>query len=264
MGYRSKQFGATAFPGKASGFTLIELMISMTISLILVSSTITLFVHQEESSRYIKSFSRIQENGRFALDILARNVRMARYDDKNPAEVIRDDGSTAGSGIFGADTPGGAGLSAIADTITTEYEGGTGIRDCLGRLIAANTVAVNLFAVDTLQQLICTATHFDSAGNPTAPAAATQPVVEGVEDMQILYGEDLSATGIPNRFITATNVTDWDGVVSVRVSLLLNSVVNVTRNAESTCVACTVFNPAASRLTRGEFTTSVGIRNKNI
>ena len=51
-------------------------------------------------------------------------------------------------------------------------------------------------------------------------------LVEGVESMQVLYGEDTDATpdNIPNRYVAATDVIDFANVVAVRVSILLRSV----------------------------------------
>ncbi len=54
-------------------------------------------------------------------------------------------------------------------------------------------------------------------------ADTPEELVEGVEDMQILYGEntDGNVSGTPEVFVTAAGVTDWDDVVAVRIELLL-------------------------------------------
>ena len=51
-------------------------------------------------------------------------------------------------------------------------------------------------------------------------------LVEGVDDLQILYGEDTSnpRNDRPNRYVDANMVANWDDVVSVRVELTLNPV----------------------------------------
>lgn len=48
-------------------------------------------------------------------------------------------------------------------------------------------------------------------------------LVEGVEDMQILYGVDQSGNFAADVFVTATNVADWSTVVAVQLNLLLAS-----------------------------------------
>ena len=48
-----------------------------------------------------------------------------------------------------------------------------------------------------------------------------QQVVEGVQDMQILYGEDTNADGQVEQYSDATSVADWNNVLAVRISLLM-------------------------------------------
>lgn len=57
-----------------------------------------------------------------------------------------------------------------------------------------------------------------------------QELVEGVESMQIFYGEDTDAIldGFPNLYVSADQVGNWDNIVSVRIGLLLRSTNNVT------------------------------------
>jgi len=53
-----------------------------------------------------------------------------------------------------------------------------------------------------------------------------EEVVEGVESMQILYGENLDDDNFrsADTYVTADNVQVWENVVSVRISLLMQSV----------------------------------------
>ena len=54
-------------------------------------------------------------------------------------------------------------------------------------------------------------------------SALGQPaqVVSGVENMQLLYGVDTDGDDIPNQYVSADQVTDWDHVLSIRVALLI-------------------------------------------
>ncbi|WP_339065432.1 PilW family protein [Teredinibacter turnerae] len=58
-------------------------------------------------------------------------------------------------------------------------------------------------------------------GNP-------QELVQGVESMQLLYGENRDDDNFRSAdvYVTANNVQDWNNVISVRVSLLLQSIDN--------------------------------------
>ncbi len=50
-------------------------------------------------------------------------------------------------------------------------------------------------------------------------------LIEGVENLQITYGEDTNGDGTANRYVSATSLTaaGWEDVVSMRVALLLSS-----------------------------------------
>jgi type IV pilus assembly protein PilW len=58
-------------------------------------------------------------------------------------------------------------------------------------------------------------------------------LIQGVEDMQVLYGVDTTLTdGVsnPNRYVTADAIPDTRQVVAIRVSLAVNSIDRVTEN----------------------------------
>lgn len=64
---------------KESGFTLIELMIAMTISLFLMGGIIEVFIGSKNTYRIQNSVSEIQANARFALHTVGKEIRMAGY-----------------------------------------------------------------------------------------------------------------------------------------------------------------------------------------
>jgi type IV pilus assembly protein PilW len=65
----------------------------------------------------------------------------------------------------------------------------------------------------------------DGDGNTTEVIQQDQELIEGVENMQLLYGEDTSGGDkIADTYVTADNVTNWDNVVSVRISLLFRTI----------------------------------------
>ena len=49
-------------------------------------------------------------------------------------------------------------------------------------------------------------------------------LIDGVENMQILYGEDTSGNRVANVYANATAVTNWEDVVSVKLALLFATV----------------------------------------
>lgn len=50
--------------------------------------------------------------------------------------------------------------------------------------------------------------------------AAEQELVDGIENMQVQYGEDLDGDQTPDRFAAANNVGNWRNVTTVRIALL--------------------------------------------
>lgn len=61
------------------GVGLVELMIGMTIGLFLILGVLEVFASTRASYRTQEALSRIQESGRFAVNFLSRDVRMAGY-----------------------------------------------------------------------------------------------------------------------------------------------------------------------------------------
>ena len=61
------------------GFTLIEVMISVVLGLILISGLIAAFMGTNRSSELNTTLTEMQESGRFALDSIIRDVRMAGF-----------------------------------------------------------------------------------------------------------------------------------------------------------------------------------------
>ena len=64
---------------KQSGFGLVELMVAMTIGLILLGGIGYVFLGSRTAFRTTDNLSRIQENARYALDMMSRDIRMAGY-----------------------------------------------------------------------------------------------------------------------------------------------------------------------------------------
>jgi len=103
-------------------------------------------------------------------------------------------------------------------------------------------------------------------------SAAPQELVEGVENMQILYGVDNNDDGRPNQYIVAPTVVNTN-VVSVRISLLMSTPgeipnrPNDTRTykmlSENNAVNVRV-TPVPDRRIRKVFTTIVKLRNKGL
>ncbi len=79
---------------RAGGFTLIELMVAMTVGLIVLGALVTLLVQTNQASRVSTGVARMQENARFALDLIARDIRMTAsqyctaFDNEYPEDAV--------------------------------------------------------------------------------------------------------------------------------------------------------------------------------
>ncbi|MDP2561852.1 PilW family protein [Psychrobium sp. 1_MG-2023] len=140
--------------------------------------------------------------------------------------------------------------SSIAKYQSTFYfVGDTGRDNALGHNVYALYQATNLF---------------DSA----TPTHQVEELIEGVENMQLLYGEVLANGN--TRYLTADNVTDMNQVQSIQLGLLITSQnqVRTTNDSktyelpgESIGISTTVKHDKDKRL-RHVFTTTVKIRNR--
>ena len=102
-----------------------------------------------------------------------------------------------------------------------------------------------------------------------------EELVEGVENMQILYGEDMTPADEniqPEQYVNAHQITDPNNVVSVRISLLLRTPQEMNRpiQAGTYRLLGTTNNSGvdvttmADRRIRKVFTTTIYMRNKSI
>jgi len=257
-----------------NGLSLIELMVAITIGLLLLSGVFTIFMSNKQSYRVQENMGRVQENGRFAIDLMARTLRMTGWQGDNVDEWQEGSLSVANSGVqslTGTNNESTVGILAGSDTITVIYQGNTDgfVKDCLGNDVPVGVNVQNTFRVNTtaggvvgatagtVGQLECVTTN---GGTVT-----TSALIDGVEGFQIQYGIDTDNNQTANSYVSADNVTDTDEVISVRITLLLMS------NADRLAVvpASNTYNlldfsftePGDERLRR-RFSTTINMRNR--
>ncbi len=244
------------------GLSLVELMIALTIGLVLLLVVGTVFTSSRQAFRMQEDNARIQESGRFALEIIGRNIKQSGH-----VEIPFTGTKVAFSGIAinGAD-----GASGAADTITLQYDGAVGDRECTfgtqvtdADVTAGNNIIQAHFNLDTANtQLRCAG---DIAAIPAAPGASPvgSVLVENIEDLQILYGIDTTVDQSANQYVASP--ADWTQVVTARVCVLVRSEkTNVVVSETATyfdCNGAAVAVPADRRLRRA-FTEIFNLRNR--
>ncbi|SEL73984.1 type IV pilus assembly protein PilW [Pseudoxanthomonas sp. GM95] len=77
-----------------SGMSLIELMIALLIGLILMLGVIQVFSASSNAYRLAKGTARLQEGGRFAMDYLSRDLRMAGHMGCSSDQILTRDGTS--------------------------------------------------------------------------------------------------------------------------------------------------------------------------
>jgi type IV pilus assembly protein PilW len=103
--------------------------------------------------------------------------------------------------------------------------------------------------------------------HPSAPTPIDETItlIDGVENFQILFGEDLDNDLSPDRYVPASFATlDMDNVVSIRISILLRTVAEVNRvdDTRTYNLLSTLYTPTQDKRVRKIFTTTVSLRNR--
>ncbi len=194
---------------RTQGVTLVELMISMAISLILMLGVVSMYITSKRGFALQEGMAEQQENGRFAIEILTKDLRMAGFPKASYIDAF-----------IPATTLDGGGTAS--DSITIQYQSAT---DCLGQATPAG-FAVNQYSINASSDLMC-------LGNG---GVADDVVAEGIANMQIQYGVDTDDDGIANIYQIWSNVTTANraNIISVRFGLLARTPDEVASVARTT------------------------------
>ena len=320
---------------KQNGLTLIEILVAMVIGLFLLAGVMQIFLGSQQSYRLQENLSRMQENGRFAMDFLTRDIRMAgssgcvligdienmlnlgsvfdAFDEgisgeegvnNSPDEITIN--SMLPSDIFVDKIPGTPGtpaqvkVSQAADLKVTPNT----ILNKEDIVLVTNCDKGDIFQITNLNPSKVNVVH--NTGQATEPGnrinvfsvaygsdsqiyrpnfvtysiykpperdsvialyrsvngADRQALVENIEDMQILYGEDTSSDNTPNHYVSEDRVTDMNNVISVRISLLaISPENNLVSNITPYTYNGVEITPTDKRL-RQVFSSTIAVRSQ--
>ena len=87
-------------------------------------------------------------------------------------------------------------------------------------------------------------------------------LIEGVEELQLLYGLDTDDDDFPNQFVTIDNVANNFDVVAVRIMLMVRSIEDLVVEDNQTYTFNGNTVTAADFRLRQEFSTTVALRNR--
>ena len=256
------------------GLSIVELLIAVFLGLMMSAGLVQVLMSNKVTSRLQNELARLQENGRFAVDSLARDLRSADYwgctgDKTRVTNHVTDttsdayfDIQNAITGEDGTDETTPDSLTLIGATLINEARlkpdttGNTGT--AVGftangyntnglvdkAIIIANCQQSDIFEVesvvgDTLVHNKALSGVYDDRAFFYSPYKVQYSIsgndlirnlngtdtliASGVKNMQIYYGEDTSADGVANRFVSKTDVTDFNNVVAVKIHLLVST-----------------------------------------
>ncbi len=128
----NRQVGIAKVKKSQKGLSLVELMIALVIGLILLTGILQITITNSDNSRMHEQMSRVQEAGRFAIDILSKDIRMADFwGCASSLTKITNNLNPAGSGYAGLEFDNGVagedGASGGPDSITLSGAFGTGL-----------------------------------------------------------------------------------------------------------------------------------------
>ena len=161
--------------------------------------------------------------------------------------------------------------SATSYSISLQTDSGNGLKQ-------PHSSSSKLFKITERLYYIATTGRNDDSGNPiyalfmSENGEAGIELVSGIEHMQIQYGQRTGSNNSDIRYVTANviNSNEWDDVVSVRVSLLVQSSNNIlddddstdyTVGDESIGLATTIKHNSGKTL-RKVFTRTIQLRNR--
>ena len=269
------------------GFTLIELMVSMVLSLFLIGGVINIYLSSKQTSQAREEISSVSDNARAAIRVLTQTIGHAGY--ATPAHIAFDDyivgtGKVLNAGLCAdgsgnitdetllLDSNDGATdvitVTALADAASA---GGAISRDCSGQVLnvacqypnAANIDGAKIYNSFFIQTPVGETEPSLFCNGSVSPNSVR--IADGVEDMQFRYGVDTTANLIADKYLTATQVDAngwWQNIVSVQLALLVRSSKNVRSTDESHTYQLldkTVIKN--DRRQRAVFTTEISLRN---
>ncbi|CAD6874078.1 PilW family protein [Methylomonas fluvii] len=233
------------------GMTLIEIMIALLIGAFLLTGIIQIFIGSRQSYRMQESMSRLQENGRFALEFLAHDIRMAGFwGCRNPTSPDIDIAGTNNNATNGDNIDDGT------DTLTLK---GAFVQTPTGTCGDAvlSTDAFYTHATSTITYKINNGVlQQDTNG-------LNNPLVEGIENMQILYGADTNSDNSPDYYVAAgTTGLNMAQVVSIRISLLAATIEdNLTSQSTPYTYNGATTTPSDLKIRR-VFSSTIAVRNR--
>ena len=268
------------------GFTLMELMISMALGVVVSIAAVQLFITGFSSYNLQKGLGDVNENGRFGLEFMARNIRVSQYSPNVGQNVM-----TVLQGAVVSDVsqlPDGTAASVSSNNTTTVGLNGNSDqlvvrtwvpatdntqRDCEGNSVTGGRYVVSRFflradsASGSSAALVCDAgtyvTPLDAA--VTGFGGTGVVLLPTVDNFQVLYGVAAAgSTTLPIvSYVTSAQI-GTSTVLAVRIAALVRSsetVNNLRGTSPSYNLLGESLTPTDTNILRRVFVSTVALRN---
>ncbi len=206
----------------SQGFSLIEIMFALVIGSMLIIFSLDLIFSNQRLKTINEDHSLVINNANRAMQLLTKSIRMAGYNNTADTTTLLP----FYLGNCGSHTECSFdGVTNIGDQIALQYIAASGL-DCAGNTIPTNELAIDIFYVandpaTNLNNLYCrgyNTTTNSYRGNPVS-------IAEGIDRLEIIYGSS-QASMHTDQYLSASEITNWHTVNSVRVSLLARTTAN--------------------------------------
>ncbi len=234
---------------KEQGFSLVELMIALVLGLLVGGAVLQSFIMNNRSIVFQRASITTQDQGRVALDMLARYIRMAGYQETDLMS------SNLSNGLDGSE-------NGAIDSILVRYQAGStmsfSIYDCVGTEIttaSSGTVSSNEFKLQSdgngRYNLIC--------DNGTTSGA----LASNIEQFNILYGVDTDDDRAPNQYLPHDAAsTSMSSVVAIKACLVIASEDNIISTDTTFSDFCVPTTPVTDKRIRRKVGSTIALRNR--
>lgn len=215
-----------------AGFTLVELMIAITLGLIVLLAIGSIYIGSRQTYRVQEDNARLQEAGRYALEVIGRSFRQTGADTEMSFNLTAPTLNCVAPVCMAVDDNGGA-IAVIGDTLRNQFyaardelDGGVwGTRNCIGQHITTGVLVTNIFDVAADTASAATGRSL-RCSNAVGGAGGSQLLVSNIEDLQVIYGIDTTGDESADQYVAAPTAAQWAQVVTARVCVLLQSANN--------------------------------------
>lgn len=259
---------ALASPTRQRGLTLVELMIGLLLAMLVTLAATAALMASRQGFSAVDDTSQLRDNARFASTLVQRVVAQAGYEDHSTPGVKLNE-SKLGGGVAaqpyiqgmddtgvtvpaaGPSYQGGKGVNG-SDVLVVRFQGSSlatldaanpnaadgSIIDCAGNPLGKTTGAMPASVLYVSQGTDGEPALMCGFVNPTTGQWTAQPLVRGVETLQVRYGVDspnvppgTKTTDLPQTYLPASalqapanppqELANWQRVKAVRIGMVM-------------------------------------------